>query len=112
MDEDTPSPPQSLNLGEVLDTTVTLNYIPPLEPNGVIQYYIIEIEHPNKTVFSENTAGPETSYTVENLKPAQDYKFWVKAKNVAYTSDRSNEVTTKTKEPMSGAVATFSLESK
>ncbi|CAH1798657.1 unnamed protein product, partial [Owenia fusiformis] len=112
MDEDTPSPPQSPSLGEVLDTAVTLNYIPPLEPNGVIQYYIIEIEHPNRTVFSENTTGPETSYTVENLKPAQDYKFWVKAKNVAYTSARSNVVTTKTKEAMSKAVATFSLESK
>ena len=45
MSSTAPSPPRHLTITRVFDDGIELNWIPPREPNGDIQHYIINTLH-------------------------------------------------------------------
>ena len=72
-----PSPPRHLTISRVCDDRIELNWIPPKEPNGDIQHYIIkyttqdgtqqEINTTNNTNYY-NLTGLESGYTYNNIR--------------------------------------------
>uniref|UniRef100_A0A8C5Q679 Protein tyrosine phosphatase receptor type Q n=1 Tax=Leptobrachium leishanense TaxID=445787 RepID=A0A8C5Q679_9ANUR len=75
--EDVPgSPPQNLSIIDVNATSITLEWMPPSEPNGIITHY--EIVYTNSTaIYSQNTTA--TMLTLKDLNPYTLYKISVQA---------------------------------
>ena len=80
-----PTAPRHLTVVRNTSTSVDLNWIPPLHPNGVIHY---EIEYgksenflPNKTII--NTGSDNTYYTVNGVSELSRYYFRVLSVNTA-----------------------------
>ncbi|XP_063303215.1 phosphatidylinositol phosphatase PTPRQ [Pelobates fuscus] len=75
--EDEPeSPPQNLSVSDVNATSIALEWMPPLQPNGIITHY--EILYTNSTsIFALNTTS--TVFTLRNLNPYTLYSISVQS---------------------------------
>nr|XP_039247526.1 phosphatidylinositol phosphatase PTPRQ-like [Styela clava] len=74
------SPPHELAYKNMTSSSVILSWEKPLEPNGIIQYYVIKILHDSSEEYLRlQTEGADTEFVVENLKPDSSYTVLVHA---------------------------------
>ncbi|XP_038066675.1 tyrosine-protein kinase receptor Tie-2-like [Patiria miniata] len=100
-----PGPVQDLNVTVRTETSITLSWIPPLQPGGVITGYIVEyriLERPYQPDFTaedtyKTNDAQHSPFTITNLEPVTKYEFRVLAKNEMFTGNehRMLEVYTK-----------------
>ncbi|XP_038066683.1 angiopoietin-1 receptor-like [Patiria miniata] len=87
-----PGPVQDLNVTVRTETSITLTWIPPLQPGGVTGY-IVEyriLERPYRPDFTagdtyETKEAQNSTSTITNLEPGTKYEFRVLAKNEMFT---------------------------
>ncbi|XP_038066677.1 angiopoietin-1 receptor-like [Patiria miniata] len=100
-----PGPVRNLNATVRTETSITLTWIPPLQPGGVITGYIVEyriLERPYQPDFTaedtyETNEARKSPFTMTNLEPGTRYEFRVLAKNEMFigTEHRFLEVYSK-----------------
>ena len=81
---------------DVTDTTVTLSWMPPNPPNGIITNYRVQYRRSNSSSSSYNSVDTNTTdltYTATGLNMNTEYDFRVSADTVVGRSDPSNVVT-------------------
>ena len=88
-----PTPPRSLMVVDVTDTTVTLSWMPPDPPNGIITQYQIQYRGTNSSSFSNNQVTTDLTYTVTGLTTNTEYDFRVRAFTVVDRGPPSDIVT-------------------
>ncbi|XP_038066669.1 angiopoietin-1 receptor-like [Patiria miniata] len=84
-----PGPIQNLHWTERTDSTITLDWQPPLNPNGQIQRYIVEYratDKPHQPGFTapdeyERNEVESPPFSKANLEPGTKYEFRVAAEN-------------------------------
>ena len=90
-----PTAPRSLMLGDVTDTTVTLSWMPPDPPNGIITSYRVQYKRSDRSSYSSNdTMNTDLTYTVTGLTTNTEYDFRVRADTIVGRSEPSNVITT------------------
>ena len=83
-------------IADVTDTTVTLSWMPPETPNGIITNYRVQNrrnDSKNSGYNSSDTMNNILIYTVTGLTTNILYNFRVRADTVVGRSDPSNVVT-------------------
>ena len=77
-----PTAPRSLMIVDVTDTTVTLSWMTPDPPNGIIDQYQIQYRRSDSSdgYLSENISPPTLTYTVTGLTTNTEYEFRVRAR--------------------------------
>ena len=80
-------------LGEVTDTTVTLSWMPPDPPNGIITQYQVQYRRTGGGSFGNNQMTTDLTYTVTRLITDTQYDFRVRAFTVVGRGPPSNVVT-------------------
>ena len=89
-----PTPPRSLMIVNVTDTTVTLSWISPETPNGIITSYRVQYKRSDRSSYTSiDTNTTDLTYTVTGLSTNTEYDFRVRANTVAGHSDPFNVVT-------------------
>ena len=80
-----PSAPLNLTFHPVgvLNDSVTLTWLSPLHPNGVIQFYEMRWSSSGVDLF-ENTTDDITTAVLSDLTPGTQYTFSVRAFTVAF----------------------------
>ncbi|XP_077968380.1 phosphatidylinositol phosphatase PTPRQ-like isoform X2 [Styela clava] len=74
------SPPHELAYKNMTSSSVVLSWKKPLEPNGIIQHYVIRILPDSSEEYLRlQTEGADTEFVVENLKPDSSYTVLVHA---------------------------------
>lgn len=71
------SPPRNVTVVNATVTSVTLSWLPPLTPIGVVQLYRVIV--PFESTVMQNTTGNETTLTVTGLIPGIMYEAQVQA---------------------------------
>ncbi|XP_017568819.1 phosphatidylinositol phosphatase PTPRQ-like [Pygocentrus nattereri] len=75
--ESAPSdPPQNVSYTVLSPTTVKLNWSPPTQPNGVIQYYTIYYSD-NITISTQQVLGSVQWAVLTGLRAGQEYRVWL-----------------------------------
>ncbi|KAL7870971.1 hypothetical protein SRHO_G00084680 [Serrasalmus rhombeus] len=75
--ESAPSdPPQNVSYTVLSPTTVKLNWSPPTQPNGVIQYYTIYYSD-NITISTQQVLGSVQWAMLTGLRAGQEYRVWL-----------------------------------
>ena len=74
-----PSEPCSLKIVTVTSTSVTLQWLPPKYPNGIIIKYSIEYDGNTTEKFSDKVSDKMISSTIEGLSPDTEYVLIMKA---------------------------------
>ena len=90
-----PTAPRSLRAVDSTDTTVTLSWMPPDPPNGIITQYQVQYRKSDDSSDSfanneVNTMSTDLTYTVTGLMTSTEYRFRVRAFTVVGRGDRSN----------------------
>ena len=77
-----PAAPGSLMVVDVTDTTVTLSWMTPDPPNGIIIQYQVQYRRSdsNGGFTSRNILPPTLTYTVTGLTTNTEYEFMVRAR--------------------------------
>ena len=89
-----PTAPRSLMLGEVTDTAVTLSWMRPDMPNGIITSYRVQYRRSDRSYYTSiDTMTTDLTYTLTGLTTYTEYNFRVRADTVVGRSDPSNIVT-------------------
>ena len=89
-----PSEPRLLNVENITDTTVTLSWMPPDSPNGIITGYQMQYSRDNSSdTVSLNTNDTALNYTVTGLTNDVEYVFIVRASTAVGYGAYSSEVT-------------------
>ena len=80
-----PSVPVNLTFppGGVLNDSVTLTWLPPLHPNGVVQFYQVQLSSSDGDIFV-NTTDTTTTAVLSDLTPGTQYNFSVRAFTVDF----------------------------
>ena len=88
-----PSAPLNLNFppGGVLNDSITLTWLPPQHPNGVVRLYQVQFVEAEPLLISSgdgnifvNTADNTTTAVLSDLTPGTQYTFSVRAFTVAF----------------------------
>ncbi|XP_033636915.1 receptor-type tyrosine-protein phosphatase T-like isoform X2 [Asterias rubens] len=91
-----PGPVENLRSTDQTDMSITLEWDPPMNPNGQIMNYIVEyraVEKRHQADFTADTAymnkelGNELQATITNLEPTTRYKLKISTQNQMFTSD-------------------------
>ena len=78
----------------VTDTTVTLSWMTPDPPNGIITSYRVQYKRSDRSsYFSIDTMNTDLTYTVTGLITNTEYDFRVRAEIAVGRSEPSNVVT-------------------
>ena len=88
-----PSPPRSLMIVDVTATEVTLSWMPPDTPNGIISSYRVQYRRTDSSspdYTSLDTRTTDLTYTVTGLSTNTLYNFRVRADTQGGRSDPSN----------------------
>ena len=89
-----PTPPRSLMIVDIIDTTLTLSWITPDPPNGIITSYRVQYKRSDRNIYlSTDTMTTDLTYTVTGLITNTEYNFRVRAETVVGRSNPSNVVT-------------------
>ena len=93
-----PTAPRSLMIVDVTDTTVTLSWMPPVSPNGIITRYQVQFRpNDNSDDFNQqSTCSALTTVTVMGLMSNTEYVFEVRATTRVGNGPFSNNVTVHT----------------
>ncbi|XP_071800330.1 tyrosine-protein kinase receptor Tie-1-like isoform X2 [Asterias amurensis] len=96
MEGSVPGPVENLRSTDQTEMSVTLEWDPPMNPNGQIMNYIVEyraVEKRHQADFTADTAymnkelGNELQATITNLEPTTRYELKISAQNQIFTSD-------------------------
>ena len=79
-------------LGEVTDKTVTLSWMPPVPPNGIITQYQVQYSRSGGG-FGNSQMTTDLTYTVAGLVTGTEYDFRIRAFTVVGRGPISNVVT-------------------
>ena len=80
---------------DVTGTTVTLSWMSPDPPNGIIRSYRVQYKRSDSSSYtSTDTRNNNLTYTVTGLMTGTEYEFRVRADTVVGQSIPSNVVTT------------------
>ena len=75
-----PSAPRMLIVNAITYTTVTLSWMPPMMPNGILIQYDLEYTEEGNTLFSRIFLSfSQRSHTITELTPGTTYQFRVAA---------------------------------
>ena len=90
-----PSAPRSLMFNYITYTTITVSWMPPLMPNGLITRYDLEYKELNDTLFTRRfPAATRRSYTITDLTPNTEYVIRIAAVTVVgrgpFTTNMTN----------------------
>ena len=90
-----PTAPKSLIIVSITNTTVSLSWMPPDTPNGIITQYQLQYRRSDNTTntTSLNIANDNLTYTVTGLSSNTEYVFTVRAFTVVGHGITSNVVT-------------------
>ena len=81
------APSAPLNLifspGDVLNDSITLTWLPPQHPNGVVHFYQLQLSSSGGDLFV-NTTDNTTTTVLSNLAPGTQYNFLVRAFTVTF----------------------------
>ena len=69
--------------GGVLNDSVTLTWLHPEHPNGVVRFYQVQLSSPDEDIFV-NTTDTTTTAVLYNLTHGTQYNFSVRAFTVAF----------------------------
>ena len=86
-----PTAPTSLMVVDVGDTTVTLSWMPPDPPNGIITDYRVRYRErgSNGGFMGQDLMNTSLTSTVTNLMMGTEYEFQIRAFTVVGVGDRS-----------------------
>ena len=87
-----PTAPRSLMIVDVTDTTVTLSWMSPDPPNGIITQYQVQYRITGGGSFGNNQVTTNLTYTVTGLMTGTQYDFRVRAFTVVGRGPNSNVV--------------------
>ena len=90
-----PAAPGSLMVVDVTNTTVTLSWMTPDPPNGIIDQYQVQYRRSDSSdgYVSVNTSPPTLTYTVTGLTTNTEYDFRVRARTGHGRGEFSDTVT-------------------
>ena len=90
-----PTAPKSLMMVSITNTTVSLSWMPPDTPNGIITQYQLQYRRSDSStnIISMNITNDNLTYTVTGLSSNTEYVFTVRAFTVVGHGNASNEVT-------------------
>ena len=90
-----PTAPKSLMIVSITNTTVSLSWMPPDIPNGIITQYQLQYRRSDSStnIISLNVTNDTLTYTVTGLSSNTEYVFTVRAFTVVGHGNASNEVT-------------------
>ena len=79
----------------ITNTTVSLSWMPPDTPNGIITQYQLQYRRSDNStsITSLNITNDNLTYTVTGLNSNTEYVFTVRAFTVVGHGNASNEVT-------------------
>ena len=78
---------------DVTDTTVTLSWMPPDPPNGIITQYQVQYRITGGGSFGDNQMTTDLTFTVTGLMTDTRYDFRVRAFTIVGRGPPSNVVT-------------------
>ena len=80
-----PSAPLNLTFptGGALNDSIALTWLPPLHPNGVVQFYQLQVSSSDGDVFVNTTENTATEI-LSDLTPGTQYNFSVRAFTVDF----------------------------
>ena len=89
-----PAAPRSLKIVNTSNATISLSWMPPNTPNGMITHYQVQYRKSDSSsnVTSLNITNDDLTYTVTGLTSNTDYVFQVRAFTVVGHGIHSNEV--------------------
>ena len=81
-----PSAPLNLTFtpGGVLNDSVTLTWLSPQHPNGIVQFYQLQQSSPERDIRINTTDTTTTTIVLSDLTPGIQYNFSVRAFTVAF----------------------------
>ena len=90
-----PTTPRSLMIVDITNATVTLSWMPPDRPNGIITQYQIQYRRSDNStnITSPNLTNNTLTYTVTGLSSNTKYVFTVRASTVVGYGNASKAVT-------------------
>ena len=90
-----PTAPKSLMIVNITNTTVSLSWMPPDTPNGIITQYQLQYRRSDSStnIISLNVTNDTLTYTVTGLSSNTEYLFTVRAFTVVGHGNAFNEVT-------------------
>ena len=88
-----PTAPRSLMVVVVTNTTMTLSWMPPDPPNGIITQYKIQYRQTGGGNFGNNQVTTNLTYTVTGVNTNTEYDFRVRAFTVVGRGPPSDIVT-------------------
>ena len=106
-----PSPPRHLTITRVFDDGIELYWIPPREPNGDIQHYIVKYTTQNGTQQEIYTTNNINYYNLTGLERGQTYNnIGVVAVNSAGGGGGSQFITSYVHNPPVESTSEFTFE--
>ena len=75
-----PTPPRSLTIVNTTDSTVTLSWMPPDPPNGIITQYQLQYRRVGGSYTSLQPLNTDLTRTVTGLTSGTQYEFRVRAR--------------------------------
>ena len=92
-----PSAPRLLMVNDITYTTVTLSWMAPIMPNGILVRYDLEYREEGNELFSRLfPSASELSYTVTELIPSTTYHFRVAAVTIVGRGPYTRNITNNT----------------
>ena len=91
-----PTVPRSVVNTSATDTTVTLSWMPPDPPNGIITDYQVQYRSGDDSDMQQNTMNDVTNYKVTGLVNNTEYEFQVGAFTAVGGGLFSDKVTART----------------
>ena len=90
-----PTAPKLLMIVSITNTTVSLSWMPPNTPNGIIIQYQLQYRRSDSStnITSLDVTNDTLTYTVTGLSSNTEYLFTVRAFTVVGHGKASNEVT-------------------
>ena len=85
-----PTAPRSLNVRETTESTVTLSWMPPNPPNGIITLYQLQYRRVGGSYTSLQLLNTDLTRTVTGLTSGTEYEFGVRARTTVGYGSFSN----------------------
>ena len=88
-----PTAPRSLTIVNTTDSTVTLSWMPPDPPNGIITQYQLQYRRVGGSYTSLQPLNTDLTRTVTGLTSGTQYEFRLRARTTAGFGSFSNMIT-------------------
>uniref|UniRef100_A0A8C7ZGN0 Neural cell adhesion molecule L1 n=1 Tax=Oryzias sinensis TaxID=183150 RepID=A0A8C7ZGN0_9TELE len=76
-EEGVPGPPEILNLRSLSETEMTMEWKPPIHPNGILTGYVLQYQQSKPLIFILVYDPKITHHTLKGLDPHSSYRFYL-----------------------------------